>query len=76
MIQTYEDMNKLYLLKSHANENITPFSYTVGCSVSINILHGFLTFFFFILEIRVHLLHIAKGTSAERNWKNCKSMTN
>lgn len=46
MIQTYEDMNKLHLLKSHANDCIALFFYMVGCSVSINILHDCVTFLF------------------------------
>lgn len=46
MMQTYEDMSKLHLLKSHANESITLFFYTIGCSVSINILHVYVTSLF------------------------------
>lgn len=46
MIQTYEDINKVHLFKSHVNELITLFFYPVGSSVSINILHVFVTFSF------------------------------
>lgn len=46
MMQTYEDTNKLHLLKIHANKCITPFFYMVGFSVSINIWHVYAIFLF------------------------------
>lgn len=63
MIQTYEEVNKLHLLKSHANEYIAFFFYTVGISVSIYIT---CLSHFAIQELYVHLLHIAKRTSTEK----------
>lgn len=63
MIQTYEKVNKLHLLKSHANECIAFFFYTNGFSMGIYIT---CLSHFAIQELYVHLLHIAKQTSAEK----------